>query len=277
MSERKPYASDLSDERWTLIEPVITAWKASHPSVSGHQGKYEMREIVNALLYQSRTGCQWSLLPHDLPPRSAVMYYYNLWRADGTDKAIHDLLRFQIREKKRRLADPSLVVLDTQSKHAAAGVPATTTGKDAAKKVPGRKRGLAVDVLGLVIAVVVAAASIHDNAIGNALLDRVVANTGGTVTKALVDQGFKNTLVAHGADLGIDVEVVQRNPADQGFVPQPKRWVVEQTYGILDLHRRLVRDYEHDPASSESRVYWAMTDVMTRRLTSTSTPTWRLT
>lgn len=134
-----------------------------------------------------------------------------------------------------------------------------------------------MDVLGLVIAVMVAAASIHDNAIGNALLDRVVANTGGTVTKALVDQGLKNTVVAHGADLGIDVEVVQRNPADQGFVPQPKRWVVEQTYGILDLHRRLVRDYEHDPASSESRVYWAMTDVMTRRLTSTSTPTWRLT
>ena len=76
MSERKPYATDLSDERWALIEPVITAWKAAHPSVSGHQGKYQMREIVNAIMYQSRTGCQWSLLPHDLPPRSAVMYYY---------------------------------------------------------------------------------------------------------------------------------------------------------------------------------------------------------
>ncbi|WP_206641186.1 transposase [Nonomuraea polychroma] len=115
MSERKPYATDLSDERWALIEPVITAWKAAHPSVSGHQGKYEMREIVNAILYQSRTGCQWSLLPHDLPPRSAVMYYYTAWRKDGTDKAIHDLLRLQVREKKGRLADPSLVVLDTQS------------------------------------------------------------------------------------------------------------------------------------------------------------------
>jgi len=229
-------------------------------------------------MYQSRTGCQWSLLPHDLPPRSAVMYYYTAWRKDGTDKTIHDLLRFQVREKNRRLADPSLVVLDTQSVRAAAGVPKTTTGRDAAKKVPGRKRGLATDVLGLVIAVVVAAASIHDNAIGNALLDRVAAATPpGSVQTALVDQGFKNSVVAHGATRGIAVKIVERNPAGAGFVPQPKRWVVEQTYGTMSLHRRLVRDYEHDPASSESRVYWAMTDVMSRRLAGPSTPAWRTT
>jgi transposase len=274
VSERKPYPSDLSDERWALIEPVITAWKAAHPSVSGHQGGYEMREIVNAILYQGRTGCQWDFLPHDLPPRSAVYYYFAKWRDDGTDQTIHDLLRWQAREKRGRLADPSLVVLDTQSVHAAPGVPAATTGKDAGKRVPGRKRGLAVDVLGLVVAVVVLAASAHENAAGIALLDRVAAQTG-TVRTALVDQGFKNAVVAHGASLGIEVEIVERNPADKGFVPQPKRWVVEQTYGILALHRRLVRDYEYRPSSSESRVYWAMSDVMTRRLTGTSSPTWR--
>jgi transposase len=180
-----------------------------------------------------------------------------------------------VREKKGRLADPSLVVLDTQSVHAAAGVPATTTGKDVAKKVPGRKRGLAVDVFGLVIAVIVLAASTHDNTAGVALLDRVAAQTSGTVTKALVDQGFKNTVVDHGVRLGIDVEIVERNPADRGFVPQPKRWIAEQTYGTLMLHRRLVRDYEHLPASSESRVYWAMTAVMARRLTRGPAPSWR--
>jgi transposase len=233
-----------------------------------------MREIVNTILYQSRTGCQWDFLPHDLPPRGAVYYYFAKWRDDGTDQAIHELLRWHTREKRGRLADPSLVVLDTQSVRAAAGVPSDTTGKDAAKKVPGRKRGLAVDVLGLVIAVVVMAASTHDNAAGIALLDQVAAQTD-TVTKALVDQGFKNTVVAHGATLGIDVEIVERNPADKGFIPQPKRWVVEQTNGTLMLHRRLVRDYEHHPASSESRVYWAMSDVMARRVTGTSGPTWR--
>ncbi|NUK71058.1 IS5 family transposase [Streptomyces lunaelactis] len=274
MSERKPYKSDSSDERWALIEPVITAWKAEHRSVSGHEGGYAMREIVNALLYQSRTGCQWDYLPHDLPPRGAVYYYFAKWRDDGTDQTIHDLLHWQGRGEKRRLADPSLVVLDTQSFHAAAGVPAGTTGRDAAKKVPGRKRGLAVDVLGLVIAVVVAAASVHDNVVGNLLLDRVTAQSD-TVKKALVDQGFKNAVVAHGASLGIDVEIVQRNPDQKGFAPQPKRWVVEQTYGTLSWHRRLVRDYEHRTASSESRVYWAMSDVIARRLTDTTTPTWR--
>ena len=274
MSERKPYPSDLSDERWALIEPVITGWKAAHPSVSGHQGGYAMREIVNAIFYQGRTGCQWDYLPHDLPPRSAVYYYFARWRDDGTDQAIHDLLRWQAREQHGRLADPSLVVLDTQSVHAAAGVPASTTGNDAGKRVHGRKRGLAVDVLGLVVAVVVLAASAHENAAGIVLLDRVAAQAG-TVRTALVDQGFKNAVAAHGDTLGIDVQTVERNPADKGFVPQPRRWVVEQAYGILALHRRLVRDYEHRLASSESRVYWAMSDVMARRLTGTCTPAWR--
>jgi transposase len=93
VSDRQPYKSDLSDERWALIEPVIASWKPQYPSVSGHQGAYEMREIVNALLYQSRTGCQWDYLPHDLPPVGAVKYYFYKWRDDGTDQTIHDLLR----------------------------------------------------------------------------------------------------------------------------------------------------------------------------------------
>ncbi|WP_084959969.1 IS5 family transposase [Thermoactinospora rubra] len=277
MTERKPYPSDLTDAQWALIEPVLTAWKAAHPSVSGHEGNYELREIVNAIRYQGRTGVQWDFLPHDLPPKSATYYYFGKWRDDGTDKTIHDLLRWHLREKKGRLADPSLVVLDTQSLHVGAGVPTATTGRDAAKKVPGRKRGLAVDVLGLVVAVVMLAASAHDNTAGIALLDRVATATESSVTKALADQGFKNAVVAHGADLGIDVEIIERNPADKGFVPQPKRWVVEQTYGILMFHRRLVRDYEHHPASSESRVYWAMTDVMSRRLTRGTYPAERWT
>nr|WP_214660345.1 IS5 family transposase [Streptomyces typhae] len=266
----------MSDEQWVLVEPVIAAWKAAHRSVSGHQGRYEMREIVNAVLYQGRTGCQWDLLPHDLPPRGAVMYYFTKWRDDGTDQTIHDLLRWQVREKARRKADPSLVVLDTQSVHAAAGVPAQSTGCDAAKKVPGRKRGLAVDVLGLVIAVVVLAASVHDNAAGIALLDKVAADTD-TVQKALVDQGFKNAVAARGEKVGIEVEIVERNPAQTGFVPIPKRWIVERAYGILMLHRRLVRDCEHLPRSSESRVYWAMTAVILRRLTGAAAAAWRST
>ncbi len=274
MTDRKPYPSDLTDEQWKLIEPVISAWKAGHPSATGHQGGYAMREIVNTILYQNRTGCQWQYLPHDLPPKSATYYYFAAWRDDGTDQTVHDLLRWQLRESRKRLADPSLVVLDTQSIHAAVGVPADTTGKDAAKKVPGRKRCLAVDVLGLVVEAVVLPASAHDNAAGIALLNGVAAQTD-TVRKALVDQGFKKSVVDHGKTLGIDVEIVERNPDQKGFVPQAKRWVVEQTNGILMFYRRLVRDYEHRLASSRSRVFWAMTSVMSRRLTGDVLPSWR--
>ncbi|MGR8007073.1 IS5 family transposase [Streptomyces hypolithicus] len=274
MSGRNPYPSDLTDEQWKLIEPVISAWKAEHPSATGHQGKYAMREIVNTILYQNRTGCQWEYLPHDLPPKSATYYYFAAWRDDGTDQSVHDLLRWQLRESRKRLADPSLVVLDTQSIHAAVGVPADTTGKDASKKVPGRKRCLAVDVLGLVVEAAALPASAHDNAAGIALLNGVAAQTD-TVRKALVDQGFKKSVVDHGKTLGIDVEIVERNPAEKGFVPQAKRWIVEQTNGILMFYRRLVRDYEHRLASSRSRVFWAMTSVMARRLTGITLPSWR--
>ncbi|MER5618118.1 IS5 family transposase [Streptomyces sp. NPDC059153] len=273
MSERKAYPSDVSDAQWSLIEPILLAWKAAHPSSSGHSGSYEYREIMNAIFYQNRTGCQWAYLPHDLPPSSATYYYFQTWRKDGTDQAIHDILRAQVRAAAGRAEDPSLVSMDTQSNHAAVNVPAATTGKDANKKVPGRKRGLAVDVIGLIIAVVVVAACVHDNAIGKQLLDKVAQ--AGTVQTALVDQGFKSSVVDHGADLGIKVEIVKRSPDDVGFVPQAKRWVSEQVNGILMLHRRLVRDYEALPANAESRVYWAITANMSRRLTKESTPTWR--
>jgi transposase len=206
----------------------------------------------------------------------AQFYYFTLWRQAGLDQHIQELLRCQVREKARRLEDPSLVIIDTQSVRAAAGVPKTTTGLDANKKTPGRKRGLAVDVLGLVIGVVVLAASAHDNAAGTALLDLAAERCGMRLEKVLVDQGFKDEVIIHGALRDITVEVVRRNPDDQGkgFVPQPKRWVVEQVNGTLMLHRRLAREYDHRPENSASRVYWASTANMARRLT-TPALTWR--
>jgi transposase len=273
VSERRGYYTDTTDEQWALVEPMVVAWKARHPSVSGHAGRYPMRAIVDAIFYQNRSGCQWSLLPADFPPASAVKYYFYRWRDDGLDVAIQEILRAQVRAAAGRSEDPSAVVLDTQSVHAAVNVPAATTGKDVNKKVPGRKRGLAVDVIGLIIAVVVTAASVHDNQVGVRLLDKVAKV--GTVSKAWVDQGFKNTVVAHGLGLGIDVQVVTRNPGDIGFVVQPKRWVIEQTNGTLMLERRLVRDYEIALASAESRVWWASAANLTRRLTGMTTVTWR--
>jgi transposase len=141
------------------------------------------------------------------------------------------------------------------------------------RRVPGRKRCLAVDVLGLVIDCVVLPASAHENTAGRPAgrCHRSVRHG----DEALVDQGFKTKVVEHGTNVGIDVEIVERNPDDKGFVPQAKRWIVEQTNGILVFYRRLVRDYEHRPASSRSRVFWAMTSVMSRRLTGATLASFR--
>lgn len=229
MGGRKAYRSDLTDEQWAVIGPFLAAWKAKHPSVSGHQSRYGLREIVNAIFYQNRIGCQWAYLPHDLPPKSATYYYFALWRDDGTDQTIHDLLRCQAREKAGRKEDPTAVVLDTQSVRAANHVPAATTGKDAAKRVPARKRGLAVDALGLIIAVVVMAASATDNQIGTRLLDRVVQHIP-TVSKAWVDAGSKDDVAIHGALLGIDVEQVSGPTPRRGSCRSPSGgWSIRST------------------------------------------------
>ena len=212
-------------------------------------------------------------MPNGLPAPWTVRYVFYRWRDDGLDRTICGLLRCRVRERAGRAEDPSLVVLDARSVRAADNVPAATTGKDAAKHVPGRRHGIAVDIIGLIIAVVVVAASVHDNQVGAAMSSKVAAPTS-SVRTALVDQGFKSTVVDHGTEPGIDLQTVERNP-ESGFTPQPIRWRVEQTYGTLILQRRLTRDYEGNPRTAESRLYWAASTITMRKLTGAVAPSWR--
>ncbi|WP_425465067.1 transposase [Nonomuraea longispora] len=145
---------------------------------------------------------------------------------------------------------------------------------DAAKKIVGRKRGIVTDALGLLLDVTVTAASLSENAVGIQLLNDV-KETHPTITKAWVDTGFKNAAVEHGARLGIDVEVVNRNPDVRGFQVIERRWMVERSLGWLMLRRRLTRDYETLPTSSEAMIYIASIDNLTKRITDEATPTWR--
>ncbi|GAA0418609.1 hypothetical protein GCM10010357_44950 [Streptomyces luteireticuli] len=146
--------------------------------------------------------------------------YFGRWRDDGTAETIHDLLRRQVRESRGRSEDPTVVVMDSQTVRASVNAPKGTTGLDPGKKSRGSKRGIATDVLGLVIAAVVVAASVHDNAIGITLLDKVAASAP-TVTKAWVDAGFKNQVVEHGARLGIDVGIADASPVHEGSCRSP--------------------------------------------------------
>ncbi|MFE7708812.1 IS5/IS1182 family transposase [Streptomyces sp. NPDC057486] len=219
-----------------------------------------MWEIVNALLYQGRTDCQWDLLTYDLPPRGAVKCYFTKRCDDGTDQTIHDLRRWQVRKRARRTADPSLVVLDTQSVHAAAGVPAESTGRDAAKKLPAASAAWPLTCWAWSSRWWCSLHPCTTTPPASRCWTRSPP-TPTTVEKVLVDQDFKNAVVAHGQTVGIELEIVERNPVQTGLVPIPKWRIVERAHGFLMLHGRLVRDYEHQPRSSESRVYWALTAV----------------
>jgi transposase len=276
MSTRPAYPSDLSDARWALIEPVLSAWRAARARAGlGLAGPvHDLREIVNAILYVNRAGCAWQMLPHDFPPYKTVYDYYAKWEKDGTAETIHDLLRRKVREQAGRLPGPSAALLDAQSVKTSSSVPEDSQGIDAAKKIKGRKRHIATDTLGLLLVVMVTAASVQDTPGGRAVLGELAARCP-SVTKVWVDAGYHRSAIAAGAAHGIDVEVVSKPPGQHGFQPLPRRWAVERTYGWLMLHRRLARDYETLPGRSRTMIHWAMTDNMSRRLTGESTPTWR--
>src|SRR3954451_8689349 len=178
-----------------------------------------------------------------------------------------------VRNKSGRDATPSGSIMDTQSVKTSTNVPTATQGIDAGKRIVGRKRGIITDTLGLLLAVIVTAASVSDNTIGRNLLDRATA-TYPTLTKAWVDAGFRKKVVEHGAALGVDVEVVTKDPQVKGFSVIKRRWVVERTLGWLMQHRRLARDYEALPGNSATMITVAMIDNLARRLTDETTPTW---
>ena len=273
---RRPYPTDLSDVRWALIEPVLSAWRAERAAAGLGLAPpvHDLREIVNAILYVNRAGCAWHLLPHDFPPYKTVSGYYAKWEKDGTTRAIHDLLLARVRERAGRAAEPSAAVIDAQSVQTSCNVPESSQGIDAGKKIKGRKRHVATDTLGLLLVVLVTAASVQDTPGGRAVVTELAARHCG-VTKSWVDAGYQRSVAETGAAAGIDVQVVAKAEGQKGFAPLPNRWAIERTFGWLMLHRRLARDYETLPERSITMIHWSMTDNLSRRLTGESTPTWR--
>lgn len=277
MTSRPRYPSDLSDAQWALIEPELAAWRAARlaGSVSGAAPVvHDLREIMNAILYLTRTGCAWAYLPHDFPPYKTVYDYFAKWRDDATIEAVHDILRRELRRHRGRNDEPSAVIIDSQSVKSSNATPADTVGYDAGKKIKGRKRHIAVDTLGLLVALGLSAASVQDSPAGKQVLDHVAA-VAPTVSLAWVDGGHNQSVVEHGATVGIHVDVVRRNPGDKGFQVLPRRWIVERTFGWLMLQRRLARDYETHWRTSRAMILMAMIGVISRAMTGHATPSWR--
>jgi transposase len=277
MTPRKPYPCDLSDARWALVEPVLTAWRAARRSKGipgGRPPEHELRDLLDAIMYVDRTGIPWRYLPHEYPPWESVYHYFAAWRDEGVFEQLGGLLRRLVREQAGRDAEPSAGVLDAQSVKTSTNVPAAEQGVDAAKKIVGRKRSIATDTLGLLLAVLVTAASVQDSVAGTRLID-TLAERHPAIRKIWVDGGYRQHLVEHAAALGIDLEIVQRKPGTREFTPLPRRWVVERTLGWIMNFRRLTRDYETLAGSSAAMIHLAMIDLMSRRLTHENTPTWR--
>ena len=277
MTSHSPYPSDLSDARWELIEPVLTSWRnerRAHALAIGRPPEHDLRQIMNAILYVDRTGIPWRYLPHDFPPWATVYGYFAKWQQDRVFEQLTGLLRRLVREAEGRDAEPSACVLDSQTVKTSANVHLADQGTDAGKRIIGRKRHLGCDTLGLLLTVLVTAASVSDTAAGVTLLSRI-ATAHPHITKAWVDAGYRTTAIDHGARLGIDVHPVHRPPGTRGFTIIPRRWTIERSIGWLMHHRRLARDYETHPHRSEAMIHLAMPDLMARRLTGEATPNWR--
>jgi transposase len=274
ITPRRPYRTDLSDARWALIEPLLSEWRSARGGLGIAKIQHDLREIVNAILYLSRTGIAGEYLPHDFPPYKTVYGYYARWERDGVTEAIHEALRGQVRRAAGRAEEPSAAIPDSQTVKTSGNVPESSQRIDAGKRIKGRKRQVATDVLGLLLVVLVTAASVHDTVAGRRVVDELAAGRPDIVT-AWVDSGYKQSVIDRGAAYNIDVQVVVKDVGQRGFKPQPKRWAIERTFGWLMLHRRLARDYEALPERSRTMIHWAMIDNMSRRLTGESTQTWR--
>jgi putative transposase len=262
---RKPYPTDLTDIQWTIVEPLIPPAKAG-----GRPREVDMREIVNAIVYINRSGCQWDMLPHDLPPKSDVYFYFARWRDDRTWRIIVDALRARVRtEVAGREATPSAASVDSQTVKTA-GQPATATGYDGAKKITGRKRPPVVDTLGLLLAVVVTSAAVDGAAAAPEVLRRLTAAAFPRLRVIWADSKDHNHKFQRWIDSDPSrlwtLELKKRPKGAQGFVLLPKRWVVERTHARVGRWRRHSRDSERSTTSSEAMIQVSAIGTMLRRL-----------
>lgn len=258
--DKPRYASDLTDREWDLIERFMPP-----PSRIGRPRTTDLREVMNAILYMAATGCQWAMLPKDLPPPSTVQRYFHDWRDSGLLKTIRFMLAMETRELEGREAQPTAGVIDSQSvKTTESG---GVRGFDAGKKINGRKRHIVVDTLGLMFGAIVHAADIQDRDGAPEVLASIRKSCP-WLRHIFADGGYAGPKL-RGALNRIGewtIEIVKRSDTAQGFEIIPRRWVVERTFAWLGRCRRLARDWEKSIASAEAWLDIAHIRLTTRRL-----------
>lgn len=255
------YYTDLSDEQWAHIQKWVPA-----PKRGGRPPKHERRDILNAILYITQAGCPWRLLPQTFAPWSTVYGYFWRWCKAGLWERIHRALRALVRAQAGKTPEPTAAVMDSQT--VKTGDSDGEAGYDGAKKVRGRKRHVLVDTLGLILWVLITPANESDRDMACPLLAQAL-RWFRRLKRIWADSAYTGDLLAwvrrrwRGR---AHLEIVRRSDPAKGFVVQPKRWIVERTFGWLTKARRLVKDYERRTFHSEAFIYIRMSALMLRRL-----------
>jgi putative transposase len=260
MVKRKAYSTDLTDEQWVIIEPFLPA-----PKKRGKRRVVDLREVVNAILYISRTGCQWRNIPHDFPAKSTVWDYFARFKKEGTLERIVDALRRQVRTAAGRDPEPRTAAIDSQT------VATHHQGKestvDGGKNVKGRKRHIVVCSMGLLLAVTITAANLNEGMQAPQVLGKLSPQTTSRLEKVYADSKYHCEGVwawEKRPDVKYRIVVVKREKKE--FKLLPCRWVVERTFAWMGWNRRLSKDYEHTTSSSMAWCQISMIHLMVRRL-----------
>jgi putative transposase len=263
------YPSDVTDEQWSLIEPHIPVYPGGRPR------KTDVRDVLDAVLYILRTGCQWRYLPVDFPPKSTVWRYFDEWRHNGTLDTIHDTLRKKVRTREKPYHPRTTASVDSQSVDTTSGGEAR--GRDNHKNVDGRKRHIVVDSMGLLLAVLVTAASVDDGRAASELFARLHGQPISQVRRMFADSKYHNMTLYEWVEANAEYKmtIISRPEGKKGWVKLPIRWTVERTFAWLGRCRRLSKDREKSVLSSESFVKLAMIQLMLHRLHPSNDPAFR--
>ena len=248
------YPTNVSNSQWQIISKYLDVER---------NRKYELREIVNAILYLVKTGCQWRMLQGDFPQWTIVYYYFSVWKQNGMLEEIHECLVEKIRKQGNKKEEPSVGIIDTQSVKSTL-VSSQDKGFDAGKKIKGIKRHIIVDTLGLILAVVIQGASVQDRDGAISVIDKLTENWK-KIIKIFADSGYRGELIAKvQTRFKIELEIIKRNELHT-FKVLPKRWIVERTFAWIDTNRRNSKNYERLNNTSVAMVHLAAIRIMLNR------------